>query len=149
MDLQHLWYGRRSSTRVRSELMAAIYDKALKRKDYSGIVNKEEGSKDNTSNEEVNKTDSKSTISRFLIISNLMLRVGKKREQKKSQKEKDATADDPRAGADVGKIVNLMSGDTNRVSSIHPGKSDILIRVFRSTQWFQEGTTSMEVSFNF
>jgi len=26
---------------MRSELMAAIYDKALKRKDFSGIVNKE------------------------------------------------------------------------------------------------------------
>jgi len=72
MDVQHLWYGRRSSTRIRSELMAAIYDKALKRKDYSGIVNKEkmeEGAKDNTSNGELNKTDSKSTISRFFILS--------------------------------------------------------------------------------
>ncbi|CAG8744004.1 1956_t:CDS:2, partial [Acaulospora colombiana] len=35
-DLQHLWYGRRASTRIRSELMAAIYDKSLKRKDFSG-----------------------------------------------------------------------------------------------------------------
>ncbi len=75
MDVQHLWYSRRSSTRIRSELMAAIYDKALKRKDYSGIVNKEkmeEGTKDNTSNGEVNKTDSKSTVSLFVILSNLM-----------------------------------------------------------------------------
>ena len=27
-DVQHLWYGRRAATRIRSELMAAIYDKA-------------------------------------------------------------------------------------------------------------------------
>jgi hypothetical protein len=116
--------------------MAATYDKALKRKDYSGIVKKEEkeeGIKDNTSNGEVNKTDLKSTISRFfLIISNLTLGVGKEREKKKSKKEKEATADDPRSGADVGKIVNLMSGDANRVSSLHPGRSNILIQVFRS-----------------
>lgn len=39
-DLQHLWFARRASTRVRSELMAAIYVKSLKRKDFSGIVDK-------------------------------------------------------------------------------------------------------------
>jgi hypothetical protein len=40
-DVQHLWRGRRAATRIRSELMAAIYDKALKRKDYSGIIDKD------------------------------------------------------------------------------------------------------------
>jgi hypothetical protein len=40
-DAQHLWFGRRATTRVRSELMAAIYDKALKRKDFSGIIDKD------------------------------------------------------------------------------------------------------------
>jgi hypothetical protein len=40
-DVNHLWRGRRAATRIRSELMAAIYDKALKRKDYSGIIDKE------------------------------------------------------------------------------------------------------------
>ncbi len=39
-DVQHLWYGRRAATHIRSELMAAIYDKALKRRDYSGIIDK-------------------------------------------------------------------------------------------------------------
>src|SRR6266852_1730408 len=34
-DVQHLWFGRRAATRIRSQLMAAIYDKALKRKDFS------------------------------------------------------------------------------------------------------------------
>ncbi|KZP20509.1 hypothetical protein FIBSPDRAFT_1044782 [Athelia psychrophila] len=38
MDLQHLYFGRRASTRIRSELMAAVYDKALKQKDYSGAI---------------------------------------------------------------------------------------------------------------
>lgn len=39
-DAQHLWYGRRAATRVRSELMAAIYDKALKPRDASGLAMK-------------------------------------------------------------------------------------------------------------
>ncbi|KAL1762723.1 hypothetical protein FB107DRAFT_198344 [Schizophyllum commune] len=38
IDMQHLWLSRRASTRIKSELMAAIYDKALKRKDFSGLV---------------------------------------------------------------------------------------------------------------
>lgn len=35
---------------------------------------------------------------------------------KSKAKEKDNKADDPKAGADTGKIVNLMSGDCTRVS---------------------------------
>lgn len=38
MDLQHLYFGRRASTRIRSELMAAVYDKALKQKNHSGTI---------------------------------------------------------------------------------------------------------------
>jgi hypothetical protein len=60
--------------------MAAIYDKALKRRDFSGIVDK----------------NAKTTQTR---------------------KPDDEKADDPKAGADVGKIVNLMAGDANRVIS--------------------------------
>ncbi|KAF8699802.1 hypothetical protein AX14_000860 [Amanita brunnescens Koide BX004] len=41
-DLQHLYFGRRAATRMRSELMASIYEKALKRNDYLGIVDKQE-----------------------------------------------------------------------------------------------------------
>ncbi|KAF7297333.1 ABC bile acid [Mycena indigotica] len=37
-DLNHFWFGRRAGTRLRSELMAAIYDKALRRVDLSGAV---------------------------------------------------------------------------------------------------------------
>lgn len=33
----------------------------------------------------------------------------------------DPKADDPKAGADVGKIVNLMAGDANRISHIVSG----------------------------
>src|SRR5882757_8650657 len=41
--------------------------------------------------------------------------VDKTKAQKKEEKDKAAKADDPKAGADVGKIVNLMAGDANRV----------------------------------
>ncbi|KAI5116711.1 hypothetical protein M0805_003223 [Coniferiporia weirii] len=79
-DVQHLWFGRRAAVRIRGELMAAIYDKALKRRDFSGIV----AAKD----------------------------VGK---------EGDKGKDDPKAGADIGKIVNLMSADSNRIAMIVSG----------------------------
>ena len=36
------WYAQCTSTRIRSEHMAAIYDKALKIKDFLGVVNKED-----------------------------------------------------------------------------------------------------------
>lgn len=79
--MQHLWFGRRAATRMRSELMTAIYDKALKRKDLSGIVSPQDKDKD---------------------------------------KAKNKSADGkPKAGADIGKIVNLMAGDANRVSNVH------------------------------
>jgi ABC-type multidrug transport system fused ATPase/permease subunit len=89
-DLQHLWYGRRASVRIRSELMAAIFDKSLKRKDFSGSVDK---NKDKDKEED-----------------------GK---GKGKGKAKDAAkkADQQKAGADVGKIVNLMSSDAGRISN--------------------------------
>ncbi|KAG8730641.1 hypothetical protein FRC11_006220, partial [Ceratobasidium sp. 423] len=37
-DLQHLYFARRASVRIKGELVASIYEKALKRKDMSGAV---------------------------------------------------------------------------------------------------------------
>lgn len=37
-DLQHLYFGRRASTRVRAELISAIYEKALRKKDIKGTI---------------------------------------------------------------------------------------------------------------
>lgn len=81
-DVQHLWFGRRAATRIRSELMAAIYDKALKRKDFSGLVDKD---------------------------------------PKTADVKASSKGDDPKAGADIGKIVNLMAGDANRMSQVVSG----------------------------
>jgi len=81
---QH-WHGRRAATRIKSELMAAIYAKALLRKDYSG-VSEHHGDGNG----------------------------GK-------QPEGDSVAD-------VGKIVNLMSGDANMVSIFAGGMSFLYVR---------------------
>ncbi|KAF5353364.1 hypothetical protein D9756_007860 [Leucocoprinus leucothites] len=104
-DVQHLWFGRRACTRIRSELMAAIYEKALKRKDYSGIIDKNKvGKSDDGDKAESGERSKKRT-----------------KAEKKAKKEEAAKADDPRAGADVGKIVNLMAGDATRISGMCSG----------------------------
>ncbi|KAG8824518.1 hypothetical protein FRC19_001616 [Serendipita sp. 401] len=92
-DVQHLWYGRRASTRIRSELMAAIFEKSLKRKDFSGSVDK-------NSKLAAGETEGKGK--------------GKEPAKEKSDSKKPDTK---KAGADIGKIVNLMSNDANRVSN--------------------------------
>ena len=40
-----MWYGRHASSRIRSELMAAVYDKAPKRKDAADMANAGKGPK--------------------------------------------------------------------------------------------------------
>lgn len=75
---------------MRTELMAAIYDKALKRRDYSGIVDKDKIKED---------ADKKAGIA----------------------SSENPTGDDPTAGADVGKIVNLMAVDANRIAMMVSG----------------------------
>ena len=90
--------------------MASIYDKALKRKDFSGVTNKDK--------EEVATTDSKSKFfSEFPSFFSSHM-VDKTKAQKKEEEDKAAKADDPKAGAGVGKIVNLIAGDSNRVRNI-------------------------------
>ncbi|EAU87480.2 ATP-binding cassette transporter [Coprinopsis cinerea okayama7 len=127
-DVQHLWYGRRAATRIRSELMAAIYDKALKRRDYAGVVGQQGqgGSGTSGSGEEGKdgkdggkKKDGKKG-SKKDGKDKKKDKKGKKSKDKKG-KSKDDKADDPKAGADVGKIVNLMAGDANRVSQTVSG----------------------------
>ena len=85
--------------------MAAIYDKALKRKDFSGIVDKEK------------VAEAKERKGAKIVAAK---GVSAKKDKKTDKKMEDAK-DDPRAGADVGKIVNLMSGDANRVCMLIGG----------------------------
>ncbi|WOO78778.1 ATP-dependent bile acid permease [Vanrija pseudolonga] len=50
-DLIHLWHSRRASLRIYSQLTAAIYEKALKRKDTSGVVGEKAGEEDDDKKE--------------------------------------------------------------------------------------------------
>ena len=84
-DVQHLWLGRRAATRIKGELMAAVYEKALKRKDFSGVVDDKGNEKKGESSGGKGKGDKSKT-------------------------------DESKAGSNIGKIVNLMSSDSNRVS---------------------------------
>ncbi|KAJ7850608.1 hypothetical protein B0H14DRAFT_2581828 [Mycena olivaceomarginata] len=81
------------STSVRSELMAAIYDKTLKRQDFSGIVNK-----DNEKAAEAKKSaDSADAV-----------KVTTKADKAKAKAEEDK-ANDPRAGAGSSILPHLFS----------------------------------------
>ncbi|KAJ7846310.1 multidrug resistance-associated ABC transporter [Mycena leptocephala] len=105
-DLQHLWCGRRASTRIRVELIAAVYDKALKRKDFSGLVDR-----DKVREAAERKAGDKPQP--------------KTKAQKQAAAQRAEKADDPKAGADTGKIVNLMASDQTRVSTIVSGAYNI------------------------
>ncbi|KAJ7761604.1 hypothetical protein DFH07DRAFT_903306 [Mycena maculata] len=98
-DAQHLWYGQREATRIRSELMAAIYDKALKRKDFSGIIDKEKAQ---------HAADKKTAAA----AGNSAAKAAPKQAKAKIEENK------PTAGADIAKITNLMSGDAGRIAEI-------------------------------
>ncbi|KAF8601971.1 P-loop containing nucleoside triphosphate hydrolase protein [Ceratobasidium sp. AG-I] len=78
-DLQHLFFGRRASIRIKAELVASVYEKALKRKDIVGTVQ---------------KTDPKGK--------------GKAKDTGAPPKET--------SGADVGKIVSLISADAEWIA---------------------------------
>lgn len=84
------WHARRACARIRLELLASIYDKALKRKDFSGV----EGLQDKTK-----KTNTK------------VDEAGKARGESTSNAESGKSAE-------TGKIVQLMSGDADRVAQL-------------------------------
>ena len=71
--------------------------------------------------------------------------VDKTKAQKKEEKDKAAKADDPKAGADVGKIVNLIAGDSNRVRNIICVSRLLLISRFRSLAQHLRSILSTEV----
>lgn len=84
--------------------MASIYEKALKRRDYSGVVKGEgEGGKGGAAGA--------SGAGATGATGAAGAAGGKSPGGKKDGTGKD----DPKAGADIGKIVNLMASDSTRV----------------------------------
>ncbi|KAG6809740.1 hypothetical protein H0H92_014907 [Tricholoma furcatifolium] len=77
IEVQHTWFSQRAAARIRSELMASIYDKALKRKDLAEV-------------EMVGDHD--------------------------KAKDGGKGSDNLKAGASVGKILDLLTSDTNQIS---------------------------------
>ncbi|KAJ7479990.1 hypothetical protein B0H11DRAFT_2173507 [Mycena galericulata] len=104
-DVQHLWLGRRASTRIRSELMASIYDKALKRRDFSGVIDQEKAQA---------AAEKKATAAAGTppVLSKADAKAKAKADKKTAEK-----ADDPKAGAaDTGKSSSIS---TDNYKSIH------------------------------
>ncbi|KAF9258654.1 hypothetical protein L218DRAFT_1004797 [Marasmius fiardii PR-910] len=70
VDVQHLWFGRRATTRIRSELMATIYDKALKRKDVAagGERNEDKSEGSTTKSGPNNSTESRANVGKVVNL---------------------------------------------------------------------------------
>lgn len=104
--------------------MAEIYAKALVRKDYSGIIEKKEGeqSSEGSTSQPHSKSPSVSSTSERQPLLN---GDGKKSQKSKKKEEEIKNT----SGADVGKIVNLMSGDANRLAMTISGAYFIYVCV--------------------
>jgi hypothetical protein len=99
VDLHHLFYGRRAATRTRNEIMAAIYAKALKRRDVLAPPAAADTKKDDKGDVKV-ANGSNSPVS------------GGKDAKKAAEAEKKKKEEDrKKEGADLGKLVNIMSTD--------------------------------------
>ncbi|PWN18685.1 hypothetical protein BCV69DRAFT_291227 [Microstroma glucosiphilum] len=91
-DLQHLFYGRRGSIRIRGQLIASVYEKALRTRDMTGVL----GEQKDKSPEDGSKTPSN----------------GKAPTSAPEQKSKDSEATND---ASVGRIVSLAAVDAIRI----------------------------------
>ncbi|GAA5820282.1 hypothetical protein JCM11251_005555 [Rhodosporidiobolus azoricus] len=95
VDLQQLWHERRAIIRCKTQLMGEVYEKALKRKDVSGVVlpkaEAAEGKKPAGGSQ-----------------------GSKGKEGKKEGKKK--VVPEGRGTSSTGKIVSLIGGDSNKVS---------------------------------
>jgi hypothetical protein len=90
-DVLHLWHGRRCSVRVRNQLIAAIYDKALRRKDAAGVVDKDAG------------------------------KEFKNKSGKKGKEPVESKKEAPKQASDSGRVVSLMASDSARISNVISG----------------------------
>ena len=72
-----------------------------------------------------------------------------RKERKKEEKRAKEKADDPKAGADVGKIVNLMAGDANKVTPTCIRMLSLIIIFGRYHKWCRGRTSFTGVSTKF
>lgn len=88
-DLQHLFYGRRASVRTRGQLIASIYEKALRTRDMNASLS--------SSNKRDGIPDSKS------------------KQQPSQNQDDDSASDDDNSG--IGKVVSLAAVDSIRIAA--------------------------------
>ena len=86
-----------------------------------------------------------SSFQNLLTFFSIHTLIDKTKAQKKEEKDKASKADDPKAGADVGKIVNLIAGDSNRVWNITCFTRLLLISHFRFLERHLRSIFSTEV----
>ena len=112
-DMHHLFYGRRGANRARNQIMMAIYEKALRRRDVMATpTTAAKQSDDDAETAGGTKTPTSTNGTTQTPLSE---------EDKKKQKAEQEEAEKKKAaaeGADLGKIVNLMSTDTRTVESM-------------------------------
>lgn len=114
IDGQHLWCARRASNRIRTELLASIYNKALKQRDLAGVASKEAG--------EGAKTAKGSLTISWGVRAPTHERVaGIKQGRKGSKKDGDTS----NAKTDMGMITNLMENDAGKVGPMLRPQSDL------------------------
>lgn len=105
VDVFHLWAARRASVRIYGQLVTLIYEKALKRKDASGVS-------DTKSGEEEKGTSAKGKAD---------TQSGGEDKSKKDKKSDKKAKDDIKKASDAGKVVNMMSGDVSRIQNTISG----------------------------
>ncbi|KIJ38897.1 hypothetical protein M422DRAFT_781226 [Sphaerobolus stellatus SS14] len=113
-DLQHLWYGRRAASRVGTQLSAAIYDKALRITDQSGVTSKKKD-EDPSSSPGSGKASGTTTPTKDAGKNKGKDAKKEAKDAKKAKKDKEDEDPQNSGGASVGKIVNLMGIDSKKL----------------------------------
>ncbi|GAA5957716.1 hypothetical protein JCM3765_003743 [Sporobolomyces pararoseus] len=91
VDLQQLWHERRAIIRTKSDLMSKVYEKALKRRDTSGVTASQDSDKNGQDDNQ-------------------------KKDKKNNKKGGGGGLEESRGSSSTGKIVSLMSGDANKIA---------------------------------
>lgn len=113
-DMHHLFYGRRGANRARNQIMMAIYEKALRRREVMATPTTATKQSDGDGADRASGT-------RTPASANGTAQTSLSEEDKKKQKAEQEEEEKKKAAAeaaDLGKIVNLMSTDTRTVESM-------------------------------
>jgi hypothetical protein len=115
-DANHFYYGRRASTRIQTELMVAVYDKALKRRDFAGVVDAGARAEAQAAKDARDARDAKAKQKDGRAATSTPQGTATTAKQDDGKTKKDDGKDTgPKKGAQLSKILNLMSVDASTV----------------------------------